>query len=45
MANELKNAKIIATGKVVQVYRHTSGGWVDWSDCKTIYKENEVQLI
>ena len=44
MANPLLNAKVKATGKSVQVYAHHLGGYVDYSDCSTKYKESELKL-
>ena len=44
MANPLFNAKIISTGKVIQVYKHYTGDYVDYADCGTMYQPNELEL-
>lgn len=43
--NELKKAIVIATGKEVQVYRLNRGGWCNFADSKTEYKDSELRFI
>jgi hypothetical protein len=45
MAQETKKAIVIASNKEVIVYSLKKGGYCDFSDCKTEYKENELKLI
>ncbi len=41
--NELLNATVKKTGNYVEVYRQfTTGNFVDYKDCKTIYTEKEL---
>jgi len=42
MSNELKTARVKATGKIIEVYRHSTGTWIDYSDCNTEYQKHEV---
>jgi hypothetical protein len=34
----------IQSGNPVTVYRRRSGGWVNYSDCKTVYQEEELDF-
>jgi hypothetical protein len=43
-SNQLLKAKVKATGKDVEVYKATEGCFIDFSDCKTKYQANEIQL-
>ena len=38
-------AQIKSTKERVTVYKHNSGGMVDYSDCKTIYSLDELMNI
>lgn len=42
--NKLLTATIKATGKRVEVYRHRSGSFIDFSDCNTEYQKSELKL-
>ena len=42
MKNPLFTATVKLTKEKIEVYRHYKGGWVDYSDCKTIYEPNEL---
>jgi len=45
MAQETKKATIVANGKKVEVYKSSiRGTWIDFSDCKTEYKDNELKF-
>ena len=44
MINPLIRVKVRKTGKIIEVYRHFNGGYVDYNDCKTIYQSNEIML-
>lgn len=41
---DLKQAKVIETGKTIEVYRHRDGVWVDYADCTTKYNDSELEL-
>jgi len=43
MANQLMNAVVIKTHISVQVYR-VSGGWCNFADCTTVYKDEDLQM-
>lgn len=43
--NNLIKVKVKETGKEIQVYRLTKGGYCDFNDCKTVYQENELIFI
>lgn len=45
MSNEVKKAKVKATGKMIEVYRRTAGGWVDYPSCSKIYQNDELIFI
>jgi hypothetical protein len=45
MENKTRKAKVKATGQVVEVYRLQRGGWCNLADCKTEYKEEDLQFI
>lgn len=45
MANPLIEAIVKKTTKPVQVYRHHSGSFIDYSDCNTEYKEEDLILL
>ena len=46
MDQGIKNARIRATGKIVQVYlHHGTGDYVNAQDCKTTYKTQEIELM
>lgn len=45
MSNPLYNARVLATGEEVWVYRHQKGFFVDWSDMETEYKKHELKII
>lgn len=42
-----KKAIVISTNRQVVVYRlkNQSGKWCDYSDCKTVYSENELKFV
>jgi len=40
-----KKAKVKATGLIVEVYKLQRGGWCNSVDCKTEYKEEELEFI
>lgn len=42
MSREIKKVKVNATGLSVEVYRLNGGGWCNFADCKTLYKEDEL---
>jgi len=42
MSRETKKAVAKATGFKVEVYRLNNGGWCNFADCKTLYKEDEL---
>ena len=44
MSNPKFNAVLKRNNLKVVVYRRSLGGWVDYSDCKTIYQDNELIL-
>jgi hypothetical protein len=43
--NPLLSATVKATGKKVNVYRHYKGSFVDYKDCKTMYKESDLEFL
>ena len=45
MGAPLYNARILATGETVQVYKHAKGFYVDYSNLETEYQKNEVQVL
>lgn len=45
MAQETKTATIIANGRKVTVYKSKlRDTWIDFSDCKTEYKDSELRF-
>lgn len=45
MATDVFTATVIATGEEVQVYKHKStGDWVLYSDCTTMYKDEQLKF-
>lgn len=40
-----RKAKVKATGQIVEVYRLLRGGWCNNADCKTEYKEEDLQFL
>ena len=45
-SNGIRNARVRATGKVIQVYMHNATmNWVDAFDCQTMYKKEELEFI
>lgn len=40
-----KKAKVKATGQLVEVYKLTRGTWCNSNDCKTEYKDNELEFL
>ena len=42
---DLVKATIIKTGLNVQLYRRNDGGFVNYSDCKTVYQESELKFL
>ena len=42
--SKVVKATVKATGKQVEVYKLRSGGWCDYSDCKTVYKDEELKF-
>lgn len=46
MSNPTKKAKVLKSGKEITVYRHfLRGTWIDYSDCKTEYKTEEIEIL
>lgn len=45
MSNESRKARLLSTGAIISVYKLKSGGWCNWDNCKTVYSENEIQLL
>ena len=43
--NKTRKAKVKATGQIVEVYRLHRGGWCNYADCKTEYKEEDLQFL
>ena len=43
MAKTMK-ATVIATGEVVTVYRLNKGGYCNYADCATNYREDELKF-
>ena len=41
----LRKAKVRATGKEIEVYHLEKGGWCDYSDCKTEYKDSDLIFL
>ena len=41
----LYNAKIKATGKMVEVYRHHTGAFIDYLDCGTEYLADSIVIL
>lgn len=42
----IRNARVKATGKIIQVYVHSAtGDFVDAFDCKTTYIKNELEFL
>jgi hypothetical protein len=46
MEQGIKNARVKATGHIVQVYlHHGSGDYVNAQDCVTTYKVTEIEFM
>ncbi len=43
--NELKKARVRATGRNVQVYFTKRGTWCDYADCTTEYTSEELEFV
>jgi len=44
--NEVRNARVKATGKIIQVYRHRERStWINCQGCSEEYKEHELEFI
>jgi len=43
--NTIRKAKVKATGQTVEVYYLQKGGWCNYADCKTEYKEEDLQFL
>ena len=51
--NNVRKAKVKATGETIEVYKYTLGGmdknekfrWIDSNDCETEYKEIELEFM
>ena len=42
MANPLLKARLKGHKRVVSVYKHSSGDYVDYADCETTYTADEL---
>jgi hypothetical protein len=42
MSNPILKATVKETNQPIEVYRRKEGGFVDWSDCKTVYQKKEL---
>lgn len=40
-----RTAKVKATGQTIEVYPLQRGGWCNFADCKTEYKEQDLQFL
>jgi hypothetical protein len=45
MAQDVKKAIVIATNEKVEVYALKRGGYCNFKDCKTEYKESDLKFI
>jgi hypothetical protein len=44
--NGIRNARVKATGRIIQVFRHSQRiVWVDAFDCTTEYTDNQLELM
>ena len=43
--NPLVRAKVIATQRIVYVYKLIEGGWCDSADYETSYSDNQLEFI
>jgi len=43
--NPLLKVKVKRTGKVIQVYKHQHGKFIDYADCNTEYDKSEIAPI
>ena len=41
----LYNAEVIATGKRIEVYRHRTGTFIDYSDCGIEYFAKDIIIL
>ena len=42
---KLYSAVVLANQKKIEVYRHNSGSFIDYSDCNTEYKADQLEII
>ena len=42
MSKPLLKARLKGTKRIVEVYKRTAGGYVDYSDCATVYEDCEL---
>lgn len=45
MNNPVLKAKVISTGKEIEVYKLRDGNFCNYEDCKTVYKPNEIIVL
>jgi hypothetical protein len=44
MKNNTVKARLKSTGELIEVYKLKRGGWCNFKDCTTTYKDEELEF-